>query len=393
MVKSVWIPLAALLVAGLGLLTAARARGDEEEEQIKAAQAAAADVAKLADAANDPDELKKLAQAVARKYDDLGPIMGQMKPAAKGGMMIGKPGAFPADSAELALLQLAKKPPRADQMAAQAAELTRLAEVIRGIAEMPPYYATKYAPRPRVRDRWNALAGDMSEWGHELLVVVKKNDADSLRKVVTRLSRSCNDCHTAFRDDGTALYDVEQATLAVNNPEKLQAEAAALVRTYSLEKLSWTFRLREKGGLGVGPKPGDSKPGDAAPVFVPYPIGTKPGDAPPKPAAVLPDGIEAQLGALEQAPPTAAQLAARPKDLQHMAEVVRVLAEATPGYSKEYASNEDARKKWSGFSDDMRQGSDDLIAAVKANDVQSLRKALGKLNQSCTDCHAKFRDN
>jgi cytochrome c556 len=62
-----------------------------------------------------------------------------------------------------------------------------------------------------------------------------------------------------------------------------------------------------------------------------------------------------------------------------------------PDYGKEYATNGATAKKWSELSDVMKQGSDDLIAAVKAKDLKGLAQAAGKLNQSCNGCHTAFR--
>jgi cytochrome c556 len=346
-----------VLALGVWFLAVSQARED-------AAKAAAADVLKLADAVSDPAAVKKLAKSIAEKYDDLGPIMRQMKAREKGGLGVGPtPGAVVPDAIELTLLQMGgRKGITAADLKANNADYQRIAEVVCGIAEVTPYYGPKLLKRPGQRRRWDAFANDMNEWGHELLTVVKANDATNLKQTAGRLNQSCNDCHTGFRDDA-ALGLVTQAANAVNNPAAFKKPAKELVRLFDLPDVSLAFEPRDKGGLGVGPKPG----------------------------ARIPDGIEAQLQALANAPPPAPQLAAQAPDLQRMAEVVRAVAEATPNYGKEYAVNDAAAKAWSGFSEDMKQGSDDLIAAIKGKDVKGLPKALDKLNQSCKDCHAKFR--
>ena len=40
----------------------------------------------------------------------------------------------------------------------------------------------------------------------------------------------------------------------------------------------------------------------------------------------------------------------------------------------------------------MQKASDDLRDAVKNGDPAAFKKAVNKLNHSCNDCHAKFRD-
>ncbi len=81
-----WLP-AVVLMVGVCFLTIARARDDDETAKMKAAQAAEKDVAKLADDVGKPDALKKDVDAIVKKYDELLPIMWQMKPVERGGML------------------------------------------------------------------------------------------------------------------------------------------------------------------------------------------------------------------------------------------------------------------------------------------------------------------
>ncbi len=78
------LPLAVVLAAGVCFLAVARARDDDEQSQWKAAQAAAVDIQKLADALDQPDELKKQTDAIVKKYKELSPIMRLMKAARQG---------------------------------------------------------------------------------------------------------------------------------------------------------------------------------------------------------------------------------------------------------------------------------------------------------------------
>ena len=196
-----YLPAAGVLALGACFLTVARARDDDEKEKIAAAKKAAADVEKLADAVGKPDELKKEADAVAKKYEDLGPIMWQFKPAEKGGMQIGKQGTFQNDSIELGLLQLGKKSPSAKDITAKAADLTKLAQVSRGIAEVTPSYAKKYAKTPKDEKDWNGLSEDMKKASDDLAAAIKGDDDKAFKTAVNHLNTSCNDCHTKFRDN------------------------------------------------------------------------------------------------------------------------------------------------------------------------------------------------
>src|SRR5437588_9999835 len=99
--RHTWVLPVALLALGVCFLTLARGRDDDDEKaKIEAAKKAEPDVKKLAEAVGKPDELKKQADAITKKYDEMLPIMWQMKPVDKGGMQIGKPGTFQNDSIE-----------------------------------------------------------------------------------------------------------------------------------------------------------------------------------------------------------------------------------------------------------------------------------------------------
>ena len=184
MLKSAWVlSAAALLALGAGWLALARARDDDDKETIEAARKIAPDVAKLADLVGKPDEFKKQAAVVVFLNDKLLPLMWQMKSAEKGGMQIGQPGSFPNDSIEVELLALSKKPPTADQLARQAPDIQRMAEVLCAIAEVTPYYSPPEMKSPGQLRRWKGFASDMSDSAHELIKVVKANGIISSRLV------------------------------------------------------------------------------------------------------------------------------------------------------------------------------------------------------------------
>jgi cytochrome c556 len=42
---------------------------------------------------------------------------------------------------------------------------------------------------------------------------------------------------------------------------------------------------------------------------------------------------------------------------------------------------------------DMIESSESLKKAVQAGDTKAVKGAAGKLNQSCNECHGKFRDS
>jgi cytochrome c556 len=157
--------------------------------------------------------------------------------------------------------------------------------------------------------------------------------------------------------------DIEKLADAINDPPQFKKLAKDLAGKYDLEDVSWAFKLRQKGGLGVGPKAG----------------------------LVIQDGIELKLIALEKKQLTAAQLDKEAADLQRMAEVARAVAEAIPEYAEKYTKTPKQAKQWNGYVEDMKKASADMIAAVKANDAKSIKDIANHLNTSCNDCHKKFR--
>jgi cytochrome c556 len=200
--RHTWVLPAAVLALGVCFLTLARARDDDDEQKkIEAAKKAEPDVQKLAEAVGKPDELKKQADAITKKYDEMLPIMWQMKPATKGGMQIGKPNTFQNDSIELGLLQMGKKPPMGQALTNLAPDIQKLAEVTRGIAEVAPHYAKKFTKTPAEEKEWNKLSEDMAKSSDDMMASAQKGDGAAFKKAVNELNRSCNDCHTKFRDN------------------------------------------------------------------------------------------------------------------------------------------------------------------------------------------------
>ncbi|HVS35572.1 MAG TPA: cytochrome c [Gemmataceae bacterium] len=209
MKKHAWLlALVAMLTAGLCFLTAVRARDDDDKEEqmkIDAAKKAAPDVLGLADSVNDAAKLKQQVDAVTKKYNELLPIMWQMKPRDKGGLGVGKPGQYPNDSIELhLLLDLGgKKPPTGQAFKDQAADNQRMADVIKGIASVTPAYGKKggFTKGPADEKLWNSFADGMSKGTDDLSAAIKSNDEKAFHTAVNNLNKSCNDCHTKFRDN------------------------------------------------------------------------------------------------------------------------------------------------------------------------------------------------
>ncbi len=195
--RHAWLlPAAGAVALSALMLTVARGRDKDEADNLKAAAAAAPEVKKLADAAGDPAALKKEGAAISSKFDLL-PIMWAFKPREKGGLGVGDKG----EGIELKLIALGKKAVPAKDMAGQAADLKRLAEVSRGIAEVTPDYAAKFTKTAKEAQEWKGYAEQMKKASDDLLGAVKTSNAKTLKDAANHLNASCNDCHTKFRDN------------------------------------------------------------------------------------------------------------------------------------------------------------------------------------------------
>ena len=207
--RHVWLlPFAAVVVVGVCFLSVVRARDDDDDKKkMEDAKKAAPDVLGLADAvaSGNPDALKKQADAVVKKYDELMPIMWQMKPRDKNGLGVGpKADVYVNDAIELQLLELGgKKSKNAQYIKDHAADFQRMAEVVRGIAAVAPPFGKKggFAKTPADEKVWNSLCEDMAKGSDDLIDAIKKDDDKAFKKAVDNLNKSCNDCHTKFRDN------------------------------------------------------------------------------------------------------------------------------------------------------------------------------------------------
>jgi len=193
--RHAWLlPGVGLLTLGVCFLAVARARDDDADDE-KAAAAASPDVRKLADAVGNPAALKKQADMMEKKYE-LKPIMWGFKPKDRGGLGVGS---TPAGIETKLITELGKKPLK--NLPAQAADLLKMTQVIRGIAEVTPSYAGKFTKTPAEAKTWQGLADDMKKGSDELEAAIKANDPKAVYKAANDLNTSCDDCHTKFRDN------------------------------------------------------------------------------------------------------------------------------------------------------------------------------------------------
>jgi len=125
------------------------------------------------------------------------------------------------------------------------------------------------------------------------------------------------------------------------------------------------LRLRDKGGLGVGPRAG----------------------------AYDPDGIEAKIMALAKKKLPAAELKKQADDIARLASITAAIAEVADLHAPPKKVGPKDPKDWKKWSNEMRDDALDLANAVKKAkpDPDEVKKVATKLNGTCTDCHDKFR--
>jgi len=140
----------------------------------------------------------------------------------------------------------------------------------------------------------------------------------------------------------------------------------AVAKKHMIEHVMRGFKLREKGGIGLGEKP----------------------------EAITPDGIEAKilLWATKKLP-TKQDLSKDSAAYVKGIEIVKTIADINEFYAPKEKKGDKDPVKWKKFNEDMKVASKSLIEALKATDPGKVKIAAGKLNQSCNDCHGIFRDD
>jgi hypothetical protein len=164
---------------------------------------------------------------------------------------------------------------------------------------------------------------------------------------------------TAADDDKEIKEGVIKLAEALEKKDagsKKQAETIA--KDAELDAVMHLLALRNKGGLGIGAKPG----------------------------GITPDGIEAKLGALGKKALTKKdaedQAAAIEKAGYHVAAIAEVATLKKP--------DKDA-KAWDTWAKEMKENGISLAAAAKKKDGAEIKAAATKLEGTCNACHEKFR--
>jgi hypothetical protein len=165
-----------------------------------------------------------------------------------------------------------------------------------------------------------------------------------------------------FKARTAAAADILQLCddLKTKTDDEVRIRARALAARHELEYVMRPFKLRTRGGFGLGPFPD----------------------------AITPDGIELKLRSLARKPPTAAELKGQRAALLRMPEVVEAVMTVA-----HYAPQ--GKKKpceWVAYTWDVRNAAKELRRAVRVEDPNAVRDAAHKLTTACANCHSVFRD-
>lgn len=190
------VPVLILAPGGVGSASNTAADDDKETKEARAA------VLKIADLIEKKqyDDAKKEAQALAKKVDEMKPVMKSLALRSNGGVGFGaKAGAFTPDGIEAKLINSGRKEMSAADLKAQAEALERMSYITAAVAEV----ALAKPPAKKVGDKdpkeWLAWSKDMRESALKLADAAKAQDAKAVKESVNKLYLSCTSCHKPFK--------------------------------------------------------------------------------------------------------------------------------------------------------------------------------------------------
>jgi cytochrome c556 len=143
-----------------------------------------------------------------------------------------------------------------------------------------------------------------------------------------------------------------------------QGSAADIAKKADLGDLMQAFKPRSKGGLGIGPTAD----------------------------AIKPDGLEQKFIDLGKSRKglTPADLSKQGDALAKAADATKAISDITVLYADKEGKKDPA--KWKQYAADMKKAAEELAGAARKKDGDGIKKAVGKINASCNDCHSVFRD-
>ncbi len=173
-------------------------------------------------------------------------------------------------------------------------------------------------------------------------------------------------------DDKKAIKEAQEAVLklvdSMNGKQSdVKSQMDSMRKKFEeLKPIMWVYKSRKKLGIGMGKNGADD--------------------------------IEVTIGKIgsstSKAKLTPKKLAEMKADLIKAGELSKAVAEVSDLYAEQYAKKEAAKvAKWKGYTKEMKKGGNELIEAVKSDDIAKVKKAANNLSASCTNCHSDFRND
>ncbi len=138
-----------------------------------------------------------------------------------------------------------------------------------------------------------------------------------------------------------------------------KGDPKTILKTHMLEEVMKAFKLQSKGGLKIA--------------------GTEP-------------GLEAKIQKLAKTEMAPAGIARDSAGLIKLTEVTRAIGQIAAQHKVTPAAGK-TQQQWDKFNKEMIEKAENLARAIKSGNPGMIKMAAGKLNQSCNECHGKFRDD
>jgi hypothetical protein len=189
---------AAVAVALCFLPAPSGAADDKGNPEVKAA------IVKLVDAIQKDDEAEVKKQLEVLKKAEAADVMKVFSLRTNGGVGVGTvPGAIKPDGIDAKLKGIGTKAPNAKELAAQSADLERMALVMAAVGEA---IGDKCTVAIKTGDKdpkdWKRWSKDMREQSLQLAEVLKEKKPEpmAVKTAATKLYGTCTACHVPFRD-------------------------------------------------------------------------------------------------------------------------------------------------------------------------------------------------
>jgi hypothetical protein len=145
----------------------------------------------------DTSDADKQAAALAKKVDDLADAMDLFKKRDKGGIGVGsKAGVAVPDGIESKIQNLGKTAPSATTLKTEGGALEEMGFAITALGMV-----TKNKPAAKAKGKdWTGWCDDIIDGGKKLSAAAKSQNAADLKTIADKINKSCNACHSTYRN-------------------------------------------------------------------------------------------------------------------------------------------------------------------------------------------------